>query len=35
MLKPETVAQAILQAVLLPQEAVIEQLTITPSIGAL
>lgn len=35
MLKPETVAQTILQAVLLPPEAVIEQLTITPSIGAL
>lgn len=35
MLKPETVAQAILQTVLLPPEAVIEQLTITPSIGAL
>lgn len=35
MLKPETVAQAILHTVLLPQEAVIEQLTITPSVGAL
>ena len=35
MLSPETVAQMILQAVLLPDEAVIEQLTITPSIGAL
>jgi short-subunit dehydrogenase len=35
MLKPETVAEVILQAVLLPQEAVIEQLTITHSIGSL
>lgn len=35
MVKPETVAQAILHTVLLPQEAVIEQLTITPSVGAL
>jgi short-subunit dehydrogenase len=35
MLSPETVAQTILQAVLLPDEAVIEQLTVTPSIGAL
>lgn len=35
MLTPETVAQTILQAVLLPPEATIEQLTITPSIGAL
>lgn len=35
MLKPETVAQAILHTVLLPQEAVIEQLTITPSVGTL
>ena len=35
MLTPEIVAQTILQAVLLPDEAVIEQLTITPSIGAL
>lgn len=35
MLSPETVANTILQAVLLPNEAVIEQLTITPSIGAL
>ncbi len=35
MLNPEVVAQTILQAVLLPQEAVIENLTITPSIGAL
>ncbi|MBL1208313.1 SDR family oxidoreductase [Geminocystis sp. GBBB08] len=35
MLKPETIAQTILQAVLLPPEAVIEQLTITPSLGVL
>ncbi len=35
MLTPEIVAQTILQAVLLPNEVVIEQLTITPSIGAL
>lgn len=35
MVKPETVAQAILHTVLLPQEAVIERLTITPSAGAL
>ena len=35
MLTPEIVAQTILQAVLLPDEAVIEQLTITPSLGAL
>jgi short-subunit dehydrogenase len=35
MLSPETVANTILQAVLLPKEAVIEELTITPSIGAL
>ena len=35
MLTPETVAQTILSTVLLPSEAVIEQVTITPSIGAL
>lgn len=35
MLTPETVAQAILNSVLLPQEAVIEQLTITPALGTL
>lgn len=35
MLSPETVAQTILQTVLLPNEAVIEQLTITPAIGIL
>ena len=35
MLNPETVANAILQAALLPTEAVIETMTITPSIGAL
>ena len=35
MLTPETVADTILQAVLLPDGAVIEQLTITPSLGAL
>jgi short-subunit dehydrogenase len=35
MLTPETVAQAILQAALLPPEAVIEEMTIMPSAGAL
>ena len=35
MLTPEAVAQTILSTVLLPPEAVIEQVTITPSIGAL
>lgn len=35
MLTPEIVAQTILQAVLLPDGAVIEQLTITPCLGAL
>ena len=35
MLTPEIVAQTILSTVLLPPEAVIEQVTITPSIGAL
>jgi short-subunit dehydrogenase len=35
MLNPETVANAILQAALLPAEAVIETMTITPSVGAL
>jgi len=35
MLTPEMVAQSILHTVLLPQGAVIEQLTITPSLGAL
>jgi short-subunit dehydrogenase len=35
MLNPETVANAILQAVMLPTTAVIESMTITPSIGAL
>jgi short-subunit dehydrogenase len=35
MLTPEIVAQTILQTVLLPKEAVIENITITPSVGAL
>jgi NADP-dependent 3-hydroxy acid dehydrogenase YdfG len=35
MLTPEIVAQAILQAVLLPQEAVIENMTLLPSMGTL
>jgi NADP-dependent 3-hydroxy acid dehydrogenase YdfG len=35
MLKPETVAQLILQAASLPLEAVIEEMTILPSAGAL
>ncbi len=35
MLTPEIVAQTILQAALLPPSAVIESLTITPSLGAL
>lgn len=35
MLAPETVAQVILQAVLLPTEAVIETITIKPSAGTL
>ncbi len=35
MLNPEIVANAILQAALLPTEAVIETMTITPSVGAL
>jgi short-subunit dehydrogenase len=35
MLKPETVAQSILHAAMLPPEAVIEELTLTPSAGAL
>ncbi len=35
MLKPETVAQTILHVALLPQEAVIEQLVLTPSLGVL
>lgn len=35
MLTPEVVAQAILQAVLLPPEAAIEDITIMPSAGAL
>ncbi|WP_013325498.1 SDR family oxidoreductase [Gloeothece verrucosa] len=35
MLHPETVAQAILQAALLPKEAVIDEMTIMPSAGAL
>lgn len=35
MLTPEVVAQTILQVVLLPKEAVIENLTITPSLGLL
>lgn len=35
MLKPETVAEMILTTVLLPQEAVVEQLTVTPSLGNL
>jgi short-subunit dehydrogenase len=35
MLKPEIVAQAILQTALLPQEAVIEEMTIMPSVGTL
>lgn len=33
MLKPETVAQLILQAATLPQEAVIEEMTIMPAVG--
>jgi short-subunit dehydrogenase len=35
MLRPETVAQTILHAALLPDHAVIEELTIAPSAGAL
>ncbi|MEL7350185.1 MAG: SDR family oxidoreductase [Cyanobacteria bacterium P01_A01_bin.116] len=35
MLKPETIAQTILHTALLPPEAVISQLTITPAQGAL
>ena len=35
MLTPEIVAHTILQSVLLPKEAVIENLTVTPSLGAL
>ncbi|ACK71748.1 short-chain dehydrogenase/reductase SDR [Gloeothece citriformis PCC 7424] len=35
MLHPETVAQAILQAALLPKEAVIDEMTIMPSSGTL
>lgn len=35
MLTPETVAQVILQAVLLPEEAVIETITLKPSAGTL
>lgn len=35
MLAPETVAQVILQAVLLPEEAVIETITLTSSAGSL
>ncbi len=35
MLSPETVAQSILHTVLLPPEALIEELTITPSAGTL
>jgi short-subunit dehydrogenase len=35
MLKPEMVAQAILQAVLMPKEAVIEEMSLMPSAGAL
>lgn len=35
MLKPETVAQSILYTALLPQEAVIEDLTLMSSVGAL
>jgi len=35
MLTPETVAETILHAALLPQSAVIEKLTVTPSLGAL
>ncbi|MFN6517539.1 MAG: SDR family oxidoreductase [Nostoc sp. CreGUA01] len=35
MLTPETVAQSILHTVLLPQQAVIDELTIMPSAGAL
>lgn len=35
MLTPEIVANAILQAVMLPQSAVIESMTITPSLGIL
>jgi short-subunit dehydrogenase len=33
MLTPEIVAQMVLQAILLPQEAVIEEMTLLPSIG--
>jgi short-subunit dehydrogenase len=33
MLTPEIVAQTVLQAILLPQEAVIEEMTLLPSIG--
>ena len=35
MLTPETVAASILQTVLLPSEAVIEELTLMPSAGTL
>lgn len=35
MLNPEIVANAILQAVMLPESAVFESITLTPSIGAL
>jgi len=35
MLTPETVAEIILHTALLPQSAVIEKLTVTPSLGAL
>ncbi len=35
MLTPDIIAQAILQAVLLPKQAVVETMTIMPSAGAL
>ncbi|MGA0199207.1 MAG: short-chain dehydrogenase, partial [Prochlorotrichaceae cyanobacterium] len=35
MLTPEVVAQSILQVALLPPEAIVEELTLMPSAGAL
>ncbi|MFN6185510.1 MAG: short-chain dehydrogenase, partial [Microcystis sp.] len=35
MLTPDIIAQAILQAVLLPKQAVVDTMTIMPSAGAL
>jgi len=35
MLTPDIIAEAILQAVLLPKQAVVETMTIMPSAGAL